>query len=138
MDYKMSKIKNYYSLIQGEINGGSVLIPKEAFKKYGLFDEKQRITQERDMWSRLIKEYHFINVPYDTASIRIHSKQVSATADKVAEKTDKKCLEILNELSKDEKEQLDYNEAFFNTKMYYFYKNNHRVYLADKIKKKMK
>lgn len=138
MDYKISKLKNYYSLLQGEINGGSVLIPKEAFEKYGLFNKNLRITQERDMWSRLIKEYHFINVPYDTASIRIHSAQVSNTAPNVVEKSNEKCLEILDKLHKEDKEELDYNELFFYTKMYYFYKNNGRYYLADKMKEKMK
>lgn len=137
MDYKISKIKNYYSLLQGEINGGSVLIPREAFDKHGLFDEKLRITQERDMWSRLIKEYHFINVPYDTASIRIHSKQVSNTASDVAKKSNEKCLEIIEGLTKKDKENLDYNESFFYTKMYYFFKNNNRTYLADEMKKKI-
>jgi hypothetical protein len=137
MDYKISVLKNYYSLLQGEINGGSVLIPKEAFDKCGLFDEKLRITQERDMWSRLIKEYHFINVPYDTASIRVHSNQVTNTANNVAEKSDEKCLEILNNVSKKEMEELEYNEAFFYTKMYYFYKNNGKTYLEEKMKEKI-
>lgn len=137
MDYKMSKLKNYYSLLQGEINGGSVLIPKEAFEKYGYFDESLRITQERDMWSRLIKEYHFINVPYDTASLRVHSNQVTTTAKDVVEKTEKKSLDIINSLTREEIEQLEYNESFFYTKMYHFYNNNGRAFLAKKMKKKI-
>ena len=137
MDYKMSKIKNYYSLLQGEINGGSVLIPKEAFKKYGLFNENLQITQERDMWSRLIKEYHFINIPYDTASLRVHSNQVTNKAKNVIEKTEEKNLDIVNSLTKKEIEQLEYNEAFFYTKMYHFYNNNGKNYLANKMKEKL-
>jgi len=137
MDYKMSKLKNYYSLLQGEINGGSVLIPKEAFEKYGYFDESLRITQERDMWSRLIKEYHFINVPYDTASVRVHSNQVTTTAKDVVEKTEKKSLDIINSLTREEIEQLEYNKSFFYTKMYHFYNNNGRAFLAKKMKKKI-
>ena len=137
MDYKMSKLKNYYSLLQGEINGGSVLIPKEAFEKYGYFDESLRITQERDMWSRLIKEYHFINVPYDTASLRVHSNQVTTTAKDVVEKTEKKSLDIINSLTREEIEQLEYNESFFYTKMYHFYNNNSRTFLAKKMKEKI-
>jgi len=138
VDYKVSKVKNYYSLLQGEINGGSVLIPKEAFEKYDLFNEKLRISQERDMWSRLIKEYRFINVPYDTASIRVHSNQVSNTASNVAEESNKKCLEILESLTNEEKEQLDYNESFFYAKMNYYYNIFGRKYLADKMKEKIK
>lgn len=137
MDYKMSVLKNYYSLLQGEINGGSVLIPKEAFDKHGLFDEKQRITQERDMWSRLIKEYHFINVPYDTASVRLHSSQVTNTASEVVKKTNEKSFEILEGVPKKVMEELDYNELYFYTKMYYFYKNHHKTDIEEKVKEKI-
>ena len=97
-DYKTSVLEKYSPLLFGEINGGSVLIPKEAFEKHGLFNENERITQERDMWHRLIDEYRFICVPYDTASIRIHSAQVSNTNSKVTAESNKKNLQIIADL----------------------------------------
>ena len=137
MDYKMSVLKNYYSLLQGEINGGSVLIPKEAFDKHGLFNEKLRIAQERDMWSRLIQEYHFINVPYDTASVRIHSNQVTNTSSIVMDETNEKSLEILNNVPKEVMEELDYNELFFLNKMHQHYKNHIKTFLEEKVNEKI-
>ena len=121
-DYKTSVLKNEYTLLQGEINGGSVLIPKIAFDKHGLFSETQRITQERDMWARLIKEYKFINIPYDTAIIRSHSKQVTNTNPKIKIETDEKNLEIIKNLSKEVINKLESNEASFYSVMENFYK----------------
>lgn len=133
-DYKTSVLKNEYTLLQGEINGGSVLIPKIAFDKYGLFSETQRITQERDMWARLIKEYKFINIPYDTAIIRSHSKQVTNTNPKIKIETDEKNLEIIKNLSKEVINRLESNEASFYSVMENFYKNNNNVYMEEKMK----
>lgn len=120
-DYKTSVINNDYTLLKGEINGGSVLIPKEAFEKYGLFDEDQRITQERDMWSRLIKEYKFINIPYVTASIRKHSQQVTNTNPLVLSETYKKNLEIIKDMSDERIEKLGLNKVSFYEDMKYHY-----------------
>ncbi len=97
-DYKTSLVDKYAPLLFGEINGGSVLIPKEAFDKFGVFDEKKRITQERDMWARLIKEYRFVCIPYDTATIRIHTGQVSEEREKVARESDIERIEIAGDI----------------------------------------
>lgn len=134
-DYKTSILKNEYTLLQGEINGGSVLIPKIAFDKYGLFSETQRITQERDMWARLIKEYKFINIPYDTAIIRSHSKQVTNTNPKIKIETDEKNLSIINGLSDDVIKRLEGNRASFYSIMETFYKNNNNSYMQEQMRK---
>src|SRR5699024_6485628 len=105
-DYKMSVVKNMYTLLQGEINGGSVLIPKKAFKEFGKFDESLRISQERDMWSRLISKYKFINIPYATATIRSHSKQVTSNND-VMQETNRKNLEIIKKIPEDIMNELE-------------------------------
>ena len=134
-DYKMSVTHNLYSLLQGEINGGSVLIPKEAFRKYGMFDESLRITQERDMWSRLMKGYEFVNIPYDTASIRMHKNQVTNTASEVVEKTDEKKFQIISGISKDEILKLESNIDMFYEKIINFYSINNKKDLAEEIRK---
>ena len=136
-DYKMSVVNNEYSLLMGEINGGSVLIPREAFKKHGYFNEDLRVAQERDMWSRLIKEYHFINIPYDTAMIRMHSKQVSNTNKNVKKETDEKNMEIINGLSNDVVLSLERNERDLYRKLSYFYKLNGNKEMSDFLIKKL-
>ncbi len=132
-DYKISLLQNEYSLLQGEINGGSVLIPKEAFSKHGMFAEDQRITQERDMWARLIKEYHFVNIPYDTAIIRSHSSQVTNTNSDIKIESDKKNLEIIKNISDEVITRLEKNKVSFYSVLATFYKYNSNHYMVEQI-----
>ena len=137
-DYKVSSLKNELSLLQGEINGGSVLIPKEAFAKHGMFDETQRITQERDMWSRLMSEYHFISLPFDTASIRMHDKQVTETNPNIIKETNKKNLSIIKALPEERKSALYGSVDAFYGYMKRFYYSTSNQYMVEEIDKIIK
>ena len=44
--------------------------------------------------ARLIEKYKFISIPYDTATIRVHDKQVTNTNKKLIDETNKTNLEI--------------------------------------------
>jgi len=134
-DFKTTYLKNYYALLCGEINGGSVLIPRKIFDEVGYFDENLRITQERDMWSRIIPKYKFINIPYDTASIRIHKDQVTKVNKSVIDETNKKNLDIIKSLSEKDILGLESNIDYFYTKMYSFYKYENNKYMVEEIKK---
>lgn len=134
-DYKTSILKNDFTLLKGEINGGSVLIPKEAFKKHGYFAEDQRITQERDMWSRLITEYKFICIPYNTAIIRSHSRQVTNTNPKIKIESDEKNIEIIKSLSDDRIKKLGLNKLSFYEDLRDHFKINGNNVLATEIEK---
>lgn len=134
-DYKTSLLKNDYTLLKGEINGGSVLIPKEAFDKHGLFAEDQRITQERDMWSRLITEYKFICIPYDTAMIRTHSQQVTNTNPRIKIESDQKNLEIIKGISDERIKKLEMNKQSFYQVLKAHYKENCNYEMAEEIQK---
>ncbi len=101
-DYKLTKTSHWMCLLQGEINGGSVLIPKKAFGKAGIFNEKERITQEKDMWARMLKYYTFINIPYTGTAIRTHSNQVTQTSPNILIDTKRKILEILDNISEED------------------------------------
>lgn len=121
-DYKINQTKPEYSLLQGEINGGSVVIPKEAFEKCGLFNENLRISQEREMWFRLIQGgYTFYNIPLETTAIRFHSNQVTNTNNTTEKETNKKRLEIIEALDLEVKEKLEHSEYDFYTNMKNFY-----------------
>lgn len=101
-DYKMSKITHWACILQGDVNGGSVVIPRVAFEKFEGFDEKDRISQEKDMWSRLLSDYQFINIPFTTTALRVHSKRVTSTTDNVSQMTTKKVMEILSKISEND------------------------------------
>lgn len=134
-DYKTSVLKNEFTLLKGEINGGSVLIPKEAFNKHGLFAEDQRITQERDMWARLISEYKFINIPYDTAMIRTHSNQVSNTNPNIKIESDNKNIEIIKNISEERIKKMSMSKTTFYEILRAHYENNNNKAVASAITK---
>lgn len=134
-DFKLSYTKNELSLLQGEINGGSVLIPKEAFTKCGYFDETLRISQERDMWARLIKKYHFINIPFDTAYIRTHSDQVTRTNPNITKETNIKNLEIIKNFPEERMIELFGDKIAFYENLKRFDTDNNKTFLVEEIDK---
>ena len=136
-DFKISLISNELSLLQGEINGGSVLIPKQAFKECGLFDESLRVAQERDMWSRLIKKYHFINIPFDTASIRTHSKRVTNTNHNIEKETNDKTMEIIDQINEQTKIDLFGDEISFYENMKFYYETHNKTFLMKKMEEEI-
>lgn len=60
-----------------QLNGCTLLIPKEAFYKIGGFDESLKHTQDYDLWSRLSFQYEFVYVPINLVESRQHSDQDS-------------------------------------------------------------
>jgi len=137
-DYKSSIIKPYSSLFCGEINGCSVLIPKHVFNEVGYFNETLRISQERDMWYRIMKKkYIFFNIPIITSSIRIHSEQVSTTNPNVTLETNNKIMEYLEDLSKDEMISFEGSVYNFYQVMKKYYKLHNKTELLQYINKKI-
>ncbi len=133
-DFKVSYYHNDLNLLQGEINGGSVLIPKKALEEFGLFDESQRITQERDMWNRLMKKYHFVNIPYCTTSIRCHEKQVTNTNNNVVEETNKKNLDIINDILENDRFSFNSKNSLLKN-LERSYNDNGKTWLSQEVSK---
>ncbi|MGE5474758.1 MAG: glycosyltransferase [Ignavibacteriales bacterium] len=66
------------ALITGHpINGCTILIPKDCFKRVGMFNESLKTTQDYEMWFKLAKNFEFIHIPTILIKSRIHSKQGS-------------------------------------------------------------
>lgn len=69
-----------YSLImEGTINGCTVMIPRCFFERVGLFDEALRTTQDFDMWFRLAEHYPFRHQAQVIVKSRMHPNQGSLT-----------------------------------------------------------
>ena len=58
------------------LNGCSLIVPKEFFQRYGLFNTELRYTQDYDMWFRMSGE-RFINVSIPLTISRRHAAQDS-------------------------------------------------------------
>ncbi|MDP1620903.1 MAG: glycosyltransferase [Bacteroidales bacterium] len=59
------------------INGNTVLIPKTAFDNVGLFDERLKVTQDFEMWFRLVSKYPLYYINKSLIKYRTHSNQGS-------------------------------------------------------------
>jgi glycosyltransferase involved in cell wall biosynthesis len=57
------------------VHGCTTLIPRECFKREGLFDEKLRTSQDYDFWFRLAPHYEFIHIPESLIHSRVHGEQ---------------------------------------------------------------
>lgn len=69
-----------FSLImEGTINGCTVMVPRHFFDKVGLFDDQLRTTQDFDMWFRLGREYLFVRQAQPLVKSRVHPNQGSLT-----------------------------------------------------------
>ncbi len=67
------KIK-YYALFMNLISGCTLLINKNLFKKYGLFDEKLKYTQDYKKWFEFLDEDFYYDHSFDV-NVRIHKNQ---------------------------------------------------------------
>lgn len=67
-------------LILGDsVHGCTVLIPKSAFDKTGLFNESLRTTQDYDLWYRLAKRFDFVFMDQRLIQSRRHDEQGTVT-----------------------------------------------------------
>lgn len=57
------------------INGCTALIPREAFRKVGMFDPALRTTQDFDMWFRMNHHYDFVQMDGHLLRSRQHPEQ---------------------------------------------------------------
>ena len=135
-DYKLTLYTHYSCILRGEVNGGNVLIPKEAFAECGYFEEGNRITQEKDMWNRLLKKYTFINIPIITYSIRSHNEQVSNTSGNTLIQTKDKIIDIINNMTDEEMIKESGSVDKFYLDLYTHYSNNSLNDLADEMLKR--
>ncbi len=81
---KKSHVNNNILLVLStKVSGCSLLIPKTAFDKFGLFNEDLKNTQDVEMWLRLVVGgYQLHYVPKVKVKVRIHRFQTSRTTTK--------------------------------------------------------
>ncbi|HBG06070.1 MAG: family 2 glycosyl transferase [Geobacteraceae bacterium GWC2_58_44] len=70
----------HFSLImEGTINGCTVMIPRSCFDEVGFFSEELKTTQDFDMWFRLAEKYPFLHQAKVLVKSRVHPNQGSLT-----------------------------------------------------------
>ena len=122
-DHKTIEEKPKYGLLRGNVNGITLLIPKEAFNEYGEFDEELRYTQDYDMWTRMSETYKFIHLPEILARTRIHEGQDTNKVAKVIPECEKLWIGMINKITLEEKIKLEGSEYKFYREMQNFLKD---------------
>ena len=113
LNHKELLEKPEYALLRGSINGITLLIPKKAFDQHGKFSEKLKCTQDYDMWRRIRRTYKFIHMDEILTKTRIHSQQDSNKHPNVISEGDTLWIEMMNDISKIDKERLEGSEHNF-------------------------
>ena len=65
----------YRLALRGGINGCTLLIPVEALRASGGFDERLRATQDYALWFRLAEHLRFVHLPDVLVAARVHAQQ---------------------------------------------------------------
>jgi glycosyltransferase involved in cell wall biosynthesis len=65
----------YFITVQNILHGCTLLIPKAAFERHGLFDERLRTTQDYDFWFRIAEDFDFLHLPGVVVRSRSHEEQ---------------------------------------------------------------
>lgn len=111
VDHKELLEKPEYSLLLGNINGLSLLIPKSAFNNTS-FNENLKCLQDYEMWLNLIKTYNFVHIDNVLVSTRLHDYQVTNTSPVMVSEGDSfwpKAIEYPTKKRKIELEGSEYN-----------------------------
>jgi glycosyltransferase involved in cell wall biosynthesis len=101
LDHKLLADKPKYALYQGNLNGVTMLIPKDVLIRFGDFDESLRCVQDYDYWSRLIDEVEFLHLNKALSITRIHAKQDSRNHNKCLDEVSTFWINLLENISED-------------------------------------
>ena len=89
-----------FNLLKGNINGLTLLIPKEAFDECGEFDINLSCAQDYEMWWRMMKKgYKFVHMQETLVSTRWHKKQNTQINPKVTEEGNAFYFRVLKNIS---------------------------------------
>lgn len=65
------------AVLEGQLNGCTMLIPRLCFDRCGMFSEGLPTTQDYDLWFRMAREFPFVHAPGALVQYRIHNAQGS-------------------------------------------------------------
>jgi len=116
-DHQMLEEKPEYALMRVCLNGITLLVPKEAFEKCGLFDPLLKCTQDYTKWKEMMNEFRFIHSSKILTKTRIHDKQGTKTNPKCEEEGNNLWISMMQSLSRKDKIRLEGTEYAFYKKM---------------------
>jgi glycosyltransferase involved in cell wall biosynthesis len=112
LNHEMLVRKKKYSLLRGSVNGITVLVPKSILDEMGEFDEKLRATQDYDYWRRIEAKYEFIHMEEVLSITRIHPGQDTKVSPNVVTEGDVLWIDMIKQLS--DQEKIQYEGTLYN------------------------
>lgn len=123
-----------YTILKTKIHGCSLLIPKKAFDKYGVFNTTLKFTQDYDLWIRLNKHYNFKYLAQTLIQSRSHEQQDSKTHSQNPEEGNSFWCKCLDELTDEDILKCEKTKTLFYLKIaaYLKFKPYNKAYLYSK------
>lgn len=106
-NHQMLKTKSEYSLLRGNVNGITMLIPKKAYLECGKFNEKLRCTQDYDLWLKMMNKYRFIHMDSYLSLTRIHKNQDTQSNPLVVKEGNNLWINLIESISNSRKIELE-------------------------------
>lgn len=127
-----------YPIVKCIVHGCSLLIPKICFYEVGLFNEKEKTTQDYEMWFRMFPKYNILFQPYFVVKFRNHDKQGTNTIKNAKLESDALWLRINKKLTDQDRISIDGNLNTFYKRMIRFTSEsgyiNTNKYLLNRLK----
>ena len=136
-DHEYLSRKPLYALLRGCLHGCSLLIPKEAFQRCGMFDPALKTTQDYDLWNRLIEVYPFVHVPMRLVKSRSHSEQGSRVMSERSEEESDLWIRMMEDRTSGEKSELESGEYGYYRAMHRFLRNSSCARACEHARLKM-
>lgn len=102
-----------FPILRQVLNGCSMLIHKSHFARAGVFDERLRVTQDYDLWFRMLRGRKLAYVNKPLVMLREHGAQVMHNHERSRAESDELWLNMLGSLTAEEACEIDGTERDF-------------------------
>ena len=92
-----------YPLLNGLINGCTLLIPKKCFDEVAYFDPKLKATQDYDLWFKIFPNYDLVFVVDILVKTRIHPEQSTKKISTTRQECDELWIRMVKNLTDEQK-----------------------------------
>jgi glycosyltransferase involved in cell wall biosynthesis len=116
-NHKELSKKPLYSVLRGNINGCSTLVPKEILRAMGGFDRRFKTTQDYHLWFRIARKYKIHHIPEILVQYRIHPAQGTVQIAEHLDEGNDLWMTFMRSLSDEEKLSCEKTLFLFYLKM---------------------
>ena len=130
-NHEMLTKKPEYALLRGCINGLSLLIPKDAFDKCGLFDESLSCASDYVLWAKMAETYKFVHMEDVLVATRVHTNRTAVASPDVVSEGNMLWKNMVDNVPIPAMERLEGSKYLFYIEMAKFLKDTPYLEVAD-------